>query len=657
MRTVLLISFVVSSLGLFAQNSGVDSSFAIDGKLIVDGLDSLVAGDKVLIEARSNGLVLAINYQDTSLVQLIGMDHSGAVDSAFGVNGTLLDTAKGSLLDIESLDDGLLLLYQSRIDMRDNEGVLDSSFAINGTFQIDSTEFLSVGVSPDQHIYVLCRDSLQDEYLMLRLTNKGIPDKLLALDGQVTLDHESSVIKVDESGELVLSDSTGVRMYGPYAASYSDSALFVLPGAIQQLEAVSSTGQVLFSYEQIDSLGGVHRGLAQVPNEFAELTLGQRVYTGVLGSREFFRMNESVSPADTTQSGIIQSVSFDHHGYVILASNTSFTQDAGWLVSRLDPQLNNDTSFGTFDSLRIQYAVNTTFHDGLTATPNDILVLENGDFMVAGNSRGKVVVARYNGQEDPRSTMRVRVMLAGPFNVAFGYMNNRLGVDSLVPIQSPYAPFETSGTSVRVQGFSEPGQHWNAYLTPEIYTWTGDSALVDWIWLELVNAYDTSKVVGTMSAALRRDGQVIRATGQEVLDWGRGSGPFFLRVAHRNHFPVMNKDTLWLDEQAVLIDFTDSTTNTFGLKPQLTIGGIEALYPGDVNHDGKVKYLGAGNDRDIILVEIGGSIPTTVVKGYSSADINMDGAVKYLGLRNDRDIILQVLGGSNPVQVLTSETP
>lgn len=40
-------------------------------------------------------------------------------------------------------------------------------------------------------------------------------------------------------------------------------------------------------------------------------------------------------------------------------------------------------------------------------------------------------------------------------------------------------------------------------------------------------------------------------------------------------------------------------------------------------------YVGNGNDRDPILVVIGGSVPTAVVNGYYLEDTNLSGQVKY----------------------------
>jgi hypothetical protein len=50
----------------------------------------------------------------------------------------------------------------------------------------------------------------------------------------------------------------------------------------------------------------------------------------------------------------------------------------------------------------------------------------------------------------------------------------------------------------------------------------------------------------------------------------------------------------------------------------------------DVNRDGMVKYVGANNDRNPILQDFGGTVPTGTLSGqYRSEDLNLDGVVKY----------------------------
>ena len=77
----------------------------------------------------------------------------------------------------------------------------------------------------------------------------------------------------------------------------------------------------------------------------------------------------------------------------------------------------------------------------------------------------------------------------------------------------------------------------------------------------------------------------------------------------------------------------------------------------DVNRDGMVKYVGANNDRDPILLAIGGSVPTNFITGYRIEDTNLDGVVKYTGFANDRDVILLNIGGTVPTSIRLQQLP
>lgn len=77
---------------------------------------------------------------------------------------------------------------------------------------------------------------------------------------------------------------------------------------------------------------------------------------------------------------------------------------------------------------------------------------------------------------------------------------------------------------------------------------------------------------------------------------------------------------------------------------------------GDVTRDGKVKYTGAGNDRDAILVKLGGNANATIT-GYHNADTNMDGVVRYLGTDNDQQPIIDDVLGGLPTAVRNAQLP
>ena len=50
-------------------------------------------------------------------------------------------------------------------------------------------------------------------------------------------------------------------------------------------------------------------------------------------------------------------------------------------------------------------------------------------------------------------------------------------------------------------------------------------------------------------------------------------------------------------------------------------------------------------------------MPTLTLNGYYSTDVNLDGVVKYVGANNDRDPILVNIGGTTPTAVRIEQVP
>ncbi|HRF80732.1 MAG TPA: hypothetical protein PL070_11670, partial [Flavobacteriales bacterium] len=88
----------------------------------------------------------------------------------------------------------------------------------------------------------------------------------------------------------------------------------------------------------------------------------------------------------------------------------------------------------------------------------------------------------------------------------------------------------------------------------------------------------------------------------------------------------------------ILVDLRAGATATFGTDARVDVNGVMCLRPGDGNGNGTVAYAGEMNDRDIVLQAIGGSIPTNTLNNvYDRRDVNLDGRVMYVGTGNDRD--------------------
>ena len=105
------------------------------------------------------------------------------------------------------------------------------------------------------------------------------------------------------------------------------------------------------------------------------------------------------------------------------------------------------------------------------------------------------------------------------------------------------------------------------------------------------------------------------------------------------------------------VDLSVATTITYGTNARKAVATRRVLWPGNVNGDDRVMYVGAQNDRDLVLQRIGGTVPTNSVTGFLLEDIDLDGQVKYTGTANDRDLILQSIGGVVPTNVLFQQLP
>jgi hypothetical protein len=238
-------------------------------------------------------------------------------------------------------------------------------------------------------------------------------------------------------------------------------------------------------------------------------------------------------------------------------------------------------------------------------------------------------------------TLIAKVFLGGAYDN--GLMYDSLRVKNLIPLSDPYPAL---GYTHVIGG----GQT----TTQSVLTVSGNSAIVDWVVIELRNATTPSTRVYTRSALIQRDGDIVDMDGVSPVSLQITSGQYYVAIKHRNHLGVMTAQPISLQNNTI-INFT--TIATFGTEAQKTIGSVKVMWDGNSNFDDIIKYTGQNNDRDFILSRIGGVIPTNVVTGYYSEDLNMDGFVKYTGQNNDRDIILFNIGGTTPTNTKVQQIP
>ena len=243
--------------------------------------------------------------------------------------------------------------------------------------------------------------------------------------------------------------------------------------------------------------------------------------------------------------------------------------------------------------------------------------------------------------------LSVRALLAGPFDALTGLQHDSLRVQDLVPLMEPYTAMgypltSSSGTTIPASALAAGGH----------------DAIVDWVVVELRDPLQPINISASRCLLLQRDGDIVDPYSRDTVYFSAAPGAHHISVHHRNHLGAMTAAPLPLGPEATLIDFSQTATPTYGTNARNTLSGVALLWPGDVLRNGEVKYTGNNNDRDPILVKIGGTIPTNVVgNSYCGEDVNMDGQVKYTGIGNDRDIILQTIGGTVPTNVRLKQVP
>lgn len=248
--------------------------------------------------------------------------------------------------------------------------------------------------------------------------------------------------------------------------------------------------------------------------------------------------------------------------------------------------------------------------------------------------------------EPVRLRLNMRAFLQGPWDSGSGWMSDALRSAGYLPMTEPYSAL----------GFQQQGSGGERTSATVLAT-SGPDAVVDWVFLELRAPLNNTLVIATRNALVQRDGDIVDIDGESAVAFAAPAGPYFLCVKHRNHLAVLTAMTVPLSPVAVPVDLTDGSTSTFGTGAQRTVGAVRLSWSGDVTGDGLLKYTGSGNDRDPVLVNVGGTTPNNTMNGYHRSDVNLDGIVKYTGSGNDRDPILINVGGTTPNSVRAAQLP
>ena len=249
----------------------------------------------------------------------------------------------------------------------------------------------------------------------------------------------------------------------------------------------------------------------------------------------------------------------------------------------------------------------------------------------------------------PPLLLDLHAVLEGPYDATTGLMDDDLRTLPDFPLMEPFSAL----------GYLHQGGGGET-VDPQVLGVTGPDAIVDWVLVELRDANDPTTVLTSQSALLQRDGDVVATDGVSTLPLPLPEGNYHVAMRHRNHLGCMTAGPVLLGYTPTTIDLAAAGTLMYGSDARISVTGTfpaEALWAGDVSFDGVVKYTGMANDRDPILLSIGGVVPTGTTTGYSAADVDLNGVVKYTGAGNDRDRLLQSVGGVVPTATRVEQLP
>ncbi|WP_422104224.1 BspA family leucine-rich repeat surface protein [Winogradskyella sp.] len=178
-------------------------------------------------------------------------------------------------------------------------------------------------------------------------------------------------------------------------------------------------------------------------------------------------------------------------------------------------------------------------------------------------------------------------------------MRDDLRAGNLLPTTSPYTDGLTCDASV--------------------FSTTGSNAIVDWVWVELRDATDSTIVIDGRSALLQRDGDIVDINGTSSLVFYQSSGNYYVAIKHRNHVGIMTAATQTLGTTTAAVDLSSNLTAVEGGSNALVLlaNGSYGMYSGD--HDGNAQVQNA--DANAVIQLIGGS-------GYDAADMDANTQVQ-----------------------------
>ncbi len=249
------------------------------------------------------------------------------------------------------------------------------------------------------------------------------------------------------------------------------------------------------------------------------------------------------------------------------------------------------------------------------------------------------------------ASIRLSALLMGAVmeNGGGDLMRDDLRVNGLLPLTEPYT---------NLSNFEHKGRGGEEVMEPSLLAVEGDSALVDWAFLEIRDSANAAEVLSTAAVLLNRNGSITNFNGEEVIYFPElKAGSYSVAIRHRNHLGIMTGQPWYLSSLNIpYLDFSDLNVSVFEKQAAyVEMNGRRALWAGDLNGDRNVIYQGPYNDVfhlfSKVLADPGNVdfLANFITLGYDRTDMDMDGRIIYQGPDNERAKLLYHSILSHPI--------
>lgn len=201
--------------------------------------------------------------------------------------------------------------------------------------------------------------------------------------------------------------------------------------------------------------------------------------------------------------------------------------------------------FFSGDTLHLSHAPTNFlygFQFGVGANDKNGVLGVSGWFSFTGSYTGNGDANTQNFCRGMIPTVTAKVMLEGAYDAANQLMKSQLSQNNVLPLSQPY-----NFGSYNYQG-------------TESVTAIPGTDIVDWVLIELRDAFNPTNVIYRRAAFLRKDMYIVDLDGSPLVEVNPPTAtPYYVTICHRNHLDIMSSQPINpIPGDMYFYDFTSS---------------------------------------------------------------------------------------------------